>query len=145
MGHLRIGDAGVATTDVLAPAVRTLRKEWSNLRLTFYQNTSQGFFDDKIDCAFTLLAPTDGELTSHRLMTLEISTTAGHCTSCRRDRCRHTGGIGQISLYRRYHLPSTDSAGPKDHLLCCPPPYDSSELLHALVELCRKQAKEVFL
>jgi DNA-binding transcriptional LysR family regulator len=75
-GHLRVGDAGVATTEVLLPALRTLRKEWPDLRLSFFQNTSQGFFndliEDKIDCAFALLPSSHPDLASHRLVSLEI-------------------------------------------------------------------------
>jgi hypothetical protein len=33
-GLLRIGDAGVLTTEVIAPALRRLRKHWPNLRLS---------------------------------------------------------------------------------------------------------------
>jgi DNA-binding transcriptional LysR family regulator len=76
VGHLRIGDAGVLTTEVLAPALRMLRQRGPDLRLTFYQNTSQGFFDDllqdKIDCAFTLLPSSHPELASLRLNSLEV-------------------------------------------------------------------------
>ncbi len=76
IGHLRIGEAGHIATEVLAPALRTLRLERPDLRLSFHQNTSQGFFDDllqdKIDCAFTLLPPTHAELTSLRLLSLEV-------------------------------------------------------------------------
>ena len=54
--HLRIGDGGVLTTEVIAPALRRLRQEWPNLRLSSVQNTSEGFFQDllqnRIDCAF---------------------------------------------------------------------------------------------
>jgi LysR family transcriptional regulator, benzoate and cis,cis-muconate-responsive activator of ben and cat genes len=75
-GHLRIGDAGIMTTEILAPALRALRRERPKLRLTFFQNTSQGFFDDllqdKIDCAFALLLPSHPELAGLRLITLEI-------------------------------------------------------------------------
>jgi len=76
IGHLRIGEAGVIATEVLAPALRTLRLERPDLRLSFHQNTSQGFFDDllqdKIDCAFTLLPATHAELTSLQLLSLEV-------------------------------------------------------------------------
>jgi DNA-binding MarR family transcriptional regulator len=58
-GHLRVGDAGVLTTELLAPALRQLRKNWPDLRISFVQNTSQGFFydllEDTIDCAFPIL------------------------------------------------------------------------------------------
>jgi DNA-binding transcriptional LysR family regulator len=43
-GLLRIGDAGVLTTEVIAPALRWLRKHRQNLRLSVVQNTSEGFF-----------------------------------------------------------------------------------------------------
>lgn len=76
IGHLRIGDAGIMTTEILAPALRALRQERPDLRLTFFQNTSQGFFDDllrdKIDCAFALLPPAHTELASYRLISLEV-------------------------------------------------------------------------
>src|SRR5215469_1728044 len=45
-GRLRIGDSGVLTTEVLAPALRRVRKEWPNLRLTITQNTSEAFLAD---------------------------------------------------------------------------------------------------
>jgi DNA-binding transcriptional LysR family regulator len=41
--HLRIGDAGVLTTEVIAPALRQLRKHWPNFRLSVVQNTAAGF------------------------------------------------------------------------------------------------------
>jgi DNA-binding transcriptional LysR family regulator len=75
-GQLRIGDAGVLTTEVIAPALRRLRKRWPNLRLSAVQNTSEGFFydllEDRIDCAFPALEPKSIELTSHKLSKLEI-------------------------------------------------------------------------
>ena len=75
-GHLRVGDAGVLTTELLAPALRQLRKNWPDLRISFVQNTSQGFFrdllEDTIDCAFPTLQPGHLELVSHRLSTLEV-------------------------------------------------------------------------
>ena len=75
-GLLRIGDAGVLTTEVIAPALRRLRKLWPNLRLSAVQNTSEGFFHDllenRIDCAFPALEPKGIDLTSHKLCTLEI-------------------------------------------------------------------------
>jgi DNA-binding transcriptional LysR family regulator len=75
-GHLRVGDAGVATTEILLPALRTLRKQWPDLRLSFFQNTSEGFFndliEDKIDCAFAMLPSSHPDLLSHRLISLEI-------------------------------------------------------------------------
>ena len=42
--HLRIGDGGAVTTEVIAPALRRLRQEWPNLQLSSVQNTSEGFF-----------------------------------------------------------------------------------------------------
>jgi DNA-binding transcriptional LysR family regulator len=75
-GRLRIGDSGVLTTEVLAPALRRMRKEWPNLRLTVTQNTSEAFFadllEDRIDCAFPGLAPKHPDLTSHKLCKLEV-------------------------------------------------------------------------
>jgi len=75
-GLLRIGDAGVLTTEVIAPALRRLRKHWPNLRLSAVQNTSEGFFQDllenTIDCAFPALEPKGIDLTSHKLCKLEI-------------------------------------------------------------------------
>jgi LysR substrate binding domain len=75
-GLLRIGDAGVLTTEVIAPALRRLRKHWPNLRLSAVQNTSEGFFHDllenRIDCAFPALEPKGIDLTSHKLCKLEI-------------------------------------------------------------------------
>jgi DNA-binding transcriptional LysR family regulator len=75
-GHLRIGEAGVLTTEVIAPALRRLREHWPNLRLSAVQNTSEGFFRDllenRIDCAFPALEPKSIELTSHKLCKLEI-------------------------------------------------------------------------
>jgi DNA-binding transcriptional LysR family regulator len=75
-GLLRIGDAGVLTTEVIAPALRRLRKLWPNLRLSAVQNTSEGFFHDllenSIDCAFPALEPKGIDLTSHKLCKLEI-------------------------------------------------------------------------
>jgi DNA-binding transcriptional LysR family regulator len=76
IGQLRIGDAGALTTEVIAPALRRLRKNWPNLRLTAVQNTSEGFFHDllenRIDCAFPALEPKSIEFTSHKLCKLEI-------------------------------------------------------------------------
>ncbi len=75
-GLLRIGDTGVLTTEVIAPALRQLRKHWPNLRLSAAQNTSEGFFHDlrenRIDCAFPGLEPKGIDLTSHKLCELEI-------------------------------------------------------------------------
>ena len=68
-GQLRIGDSGALTTEVIAPALRRLRKHWPNLRLAAVQNTSEGFFHDllenRIDCAFPALEPKGIDLTSH--------------------------------------------------------------------------------
>jgi DNA-binding transcriptional LysR family regulator len=75
-GLLRIGDTGVLTTEVIAPALRRLRKHWPNLRVSTVHNTSEGFFDDlrenRIDCAFPGLEPKGIDLTSHKLCKLEI-------------------------------------------------------------------------
>ena len=75
-GHLRVGDAGVLTTEILAPALREVRKKWPDLRVSFVQNTSEGFFkdlvDDTIDCAFPARPPKNIELASHKLSSLEI-------------------------------------------------------------------------
>jgi LysR family transcriptional regulator, benzoate and cis,cis-muconate-responsive activator of ben and cat genes len=75
-GHLRVGDTGVLTTELLAPALRKLRKNWPKVRLSFVQNTSEGFFNDLlndiIDCAFPALEPRSIELVSHKLSTLEV-------------------------------------------------------------------------
>ena len=74
--QLQIGDAGVLTTEVIAPALRRLRKDWPNLRLLAFQNTSEGFFHDllenRIDCAFPALEPKSIDLNSHKLCRLEI-------------------------------------------------------------------------
>jgi DNA-binding transcriptional LysR family regulator len=74
--RLRIGDAGVLTTEVIAPALRRLRQHWPNVGLSVVQNTSEGFFDDllanRIDCAFPALEPKGIDLTSHKLCKLEI-------------------------------------------------------------------------
>jgi DNA-binding transcriptional LysR family regulator len=74
--QLRIGDAGVLTTEVIAPALRRLRKHWPDLRVSAVQNTSEGFFHDllenRIDCAFPALEPKSIDLTSHKLCKLEI-------------------------------------------------------------------------
>src|SRR5580700_11523899 len=75
-GQLRIGDSGALTTEVIAPALRRLRKHWPNLRLSAVQNTSEGFFQDllenTIDCAFPALEAKGNELISHKLCRLEI-------------------------------------------------------------------------
>jgi DNA-binding transcriptional LysR family regulator len=77
-GHLRVGfgDVGVLFTELVAPALRTLRKNWPDLRLSFVQNTSQGLFndllEDTIDCAFARLQARCLELVSHKLSTLEV-------------------------------------------------------------------------
>jgi DNA-binding transcriptional LysR family regulator len=74
--HLRIGDQGTVTTEIIAPALRRLRKQWPNLHYSGVQNTSEGFFEDllenRIDCAFPTLAPENADLTSHKLCKLEI-------------------------------------------------------------------------
>jgi DNA-binding transcriptional LysR family regulator len=59
-GHLRVGlgdtAVGVLATELVAPALRQLRKNWPDLRLSFVQDTPQGFLndllEDTIDCAF---------------------------------------------------------------------------------------------
>ena len=75
-GLLRIGDTGVLTTEVIAPALRRLRKNWPDLRVSTVYNTSEGYFDDlrenRIDCAFPGLEPQGVDLTSHKLCKLEI-------------------------------------------------------------------------
>src|ERR1700745_2914051 len=75
-GQLRIGDAGILTTEVIAPTLRRLRKDWPNLRLSAVQNTSEGLFHDllenRIDCAFPALEPKSINLISHKLCKLEI-------------------------------------------------------------------------
>jgi DNA-binding transcriptional LysR family regulator len=75
-GLLRIGDTGVLTTEFIAPALRRLRKNWPDLRVSTVYNTSEGYFDDlrenRIDCAFPGLEPKGGDLTSHKLCKLEI-------------------------------------------------------------------------
>jgi DNA-binding transcriptional LysR family regulator len=75
-GLLRIGDTGVLTTEVIAPALRRLRKNWPDLRVSTVYNTSEGYFDDlrenRIDCAFPGLEPKGVDLTSHKLCKLEI-------------------------------------------------------------------------
>ena len=73
---LRIGDAGGATAEVLAPALQILRKRYPKIRASFHQNTSSGFFADlveaRIDCAFPMLASDDPDLVSHQLLTHRI-------------------------------------------------------------------------
>ena len=77
-GHLRVGvgSMGVLFTEVVAPALRQLRKNWPDLRLSFVQNTAQGLFndllEDTIDCAFATLQARRLELVSHRLSTMEM-------------------------------------------------------------------------
>src|ERR1700683_2103279 len=75
-GLLRIGDTGVRTTEVIAPALRRLRKNWPDLRVSTVYNTSEGYFNDlrenRIDCAFPGLEPKGVDLTSHKLCKLEI-------------------------------------------------------------------------
>jgi LysR family transcriptional regulator, benzoate and cis,cis-muconate-responsive activator of ben and cat genes len=74
--HLRIGDWGMLTTEVIAPTLRRLRQEWPSLRLSYVQNTSEGFFQDlienRIDCAFPGLESKSNELISDKLCRLEI-------------------------------------------------------------------------
>jgi DNA-binding transcriptional LysR family regulator len=74
--QLRIGDGGAVTTEVIAPALRRLRKRWPDLSLSFVQNTSEGFFqnllENEIDCAFPALEPKSIDLASHMLCKLEI-------------------------------------------------------------------------
>jgi len=90
-GHLRVGDAGVLTTELLAPALRQLRRNWPDLRISFVQNTSQGFFndllEDTIDCAFPTLQAGHPELVSHKLSTLEVGLVLppGHRLAARRE------------------------------------------------------------
>jgi DNA-binding transcriptional LysR family regulator len=66
--QLRIGDSDALTTEVIAPALRRLRKHWPNLRLSSVRNTSEGFFQDllenRIDCAFPALEPKSFDLAS---------------------------------------------------------------------------------
>jgi DNA-binding transcriptional LysR family regulator len=207
IGHLRIGEAGVIATELLAPVLRTLRRERPDLRLSFHQNTSQGYFDDllqdKIDCAFTLLPPTHAELTSLRLLSLEVGVVLppGHPLAKRaevplemlRDEsfifaprdanpvlydeiigCCHRAGfspriIDEVSPRPRVisqvacgiaiatlieSLKHLCIGGTTYHRLVRPVPkitchvayrqHDSSALLRALVDLCRKRAKEKF-
>jgi DNA-binding transcriptional LysR family regulator len=67
---------GVLTTQLVEPALRQLRKNWMDLRLSFVQNTAQGLFndlpEDTIDCAFATLQARRLELVSHKLSTLEV-------------------------------------------------------------------------
>jgi len=76
-GHLRVGgDVGVLFTELVAPVLRQLRKNWPDLRISFVQNTAQGLFndllEDTIDCAFATLQARRLELVSHKLSTLEV-------------------------------------------------------------------------
>jgi len=90
-GHLRVGDAGVLTTELLAPALRQLRKNWPDLRISFVQNTSQGFFndllEDTIDCAFPTQPAGHLELVGHKLSALEVGLVLppGHRLGARRE------------------------------------------------------------
>lgn len=72
----RIGDAGGATAEILAPALRILRKRYHKIKATFYQNNSSGFFDDlleaRVDCAFPMLASDDPALVNHLVLTHRI-------------------------------------------------------------------------
>ena len=67
---------GVLFTELVAPALRQLRKNWPDLRLSFVQNASQGLFndllEDTIDCAFATLQARRLELVSHKLSTMEV-------------------------------------------------------------------------
>jgi DNA-binding transcriptional LysR family regulator len=78
IGHLRVGvgEVGVLFTELVAPALRQLRKTWPDLRISFVQNTAQGLFndllEDTIDCAFAGLLARSLELVSHKLSTLEV-------------------------------------------------------------------------
>src|SRR6516162_4123458 len=119
-GQLRIGDGGALTAEVIAPALRRLRQHWPDLRLSFVQNTSEGFFDDllenRIDCAFPALELRSIELASHQLCRLEIGLVLppGH-------RLAH---LSEIRLKRlkneRWILPPRE-ANPVlyDELICC--------------------------
>jgi DNA-binding transcriptional LysR family regulator len=73
---LRIGDAGGATAEILAPALQILRKRYPQLKATFYQNNSSGFFEDlldaRVDCAFPMLASDHLDLVSHQVLTHRI-------------------------------------------------------------------------
>jgi DNA-binding transcriptional LysR family regulator len=73
---LRIGDAGGATAEILAPALQILRRRYPKIKTTFYQNNSSGFFEDileaRIDCAFPMLASNDPDLVSHQVLTHRI-------------------------------------------------------------------------
>jgi DNA-binding transcriptional LysR family regulator len=67
---------GVLTTQLVAPALRQLRKNCMDLRLSFVQNTAQGLFsdllEDMIDCAFPTQRARHPELVSYELSTLEV-------------------------------------------------------------------------
>jgi DNA-binding transcriptional LysR family regulator len=73
---LRIGDAGGATAEILAPALQLLRKRYPKIKTSFHQNSSSGFFEDlldaRIDCAFPMLASDDPGLTNHLVLTHRI-------------------------------------------------------------------------
>jgi DNA-binding transcriptional LysR family regulator len=73
---LRIGDAGGATAEILAPALQILRKRYPKIKATFHHNNSSGFFEDlleaRIDCAFPMLPSGDPELVSHEVLTHRI-------------------------------------------------------------------------
>lgn len=77
-GHLRVGfgDVGVLFAELVAPALRQLRKNWPDLGLSFVQDTPQGLFNDllegTIDCAFATLQARRVELVSHKLSTMEV-------------------------------------------------------------------------
>jgi DNA-binding transcriptional LysR family regulator len=73
---IRIGEAGNVTANVLAPALRMLRKRYPKLQIEIYHSTSQGYLDDlvegKIDCAFPLLQTQRPDLAFERLSTHEV-------------------------------------------------------------------------
>jgi LysR family transcriptional regulator, benzoate and cis,cis-muconate-responsive activator of ben and cat genes len=73
---LRIGDAGGATAEILAPALQILRKRYPKIKTSFHQNNSCGFFQDllgaRIDCAFPMLPSDDQDLVSHLVLTHRI-------------------------------------------------------------------------
>ena len=69
---LRIGDAGMATAEVLVPALRALRKKYPGLRVSLHKNTSHGFFQDLkealIDCALTASPAPGKDLVSFKVL-----------------------------------------------------------------------------
>jgi DNA-binding transcriptional LysR family regulator len=92
-GHLRVGvgGEGVMATELVAPALRQLRKNCPDLRLSLVQNTPEGFFndllEDTIDCAFPTLQARHLELVSHKLSTLEVGVVLppGHRLAASRE------------------------------------------------------------